>query len=462
MSQRLNLSIELGKQARNRVGDHSEDQQLSIVVLGSFTGDAGAGNPLPAPKPSLHPVDIDSFDGFMARMKPTLEIDLEGCEDAVRIDFKNLEDFHPDQLYDRLTIFQSEPGSRSPTETSPPDAPIDHESKNRGESDQQTLARLLGKQAQTGAQTDPANTKKTVIESVVRKLATVSSQTELNAAPVSDPRQPETAATMMRQLLHHNSFQALESRWRGLDWLVRNIEPDEGFQLYVMNLSREVMQNSFQNNRDIHQTDPFRVIQNQFMEHTSSEHKLILIYDESFAPIQEEIALLEGLGSLAESLDATLIAAADDCFAEDADTDSCDLNAWIAFRKSALADRITLVLPRILLRLPYGRNYDPIDAFAFEELDPEWRTTDLLWGNPAYALGILLAARRVMNQPSQNAVLTDCPAFAFERDDERQLQPCTEHLYHKRQIARLLDLGLVPVIGSRRSNTIQLPGLQSL
>src|SRR5260221_13265479 len=57
--------------------------------------------------------------------------------------------------------------------------------------------------------------------------------------------------------------------------------------------------------------------------------------------------------------------------------------AWEMLRSMPQASYLGLALPRFLLRLPYGKNTDPIDAFAFEELPEGSAHEGYLWGNPA-------------------------------------------------------------------------------
>ncbi|MFC1365488.1 MAG: hypothetical protein G8D61_17725 [gamma proteobacterium symbiont of Ctena orbiculata] len=58
--------------------------------------------------------------------------------------------------------------------------------------------------------------------------------------------------------------------------------------------------------------------------------------------------------------------------------------------------------------------------------------------------------------------MTDLPAYSYQSEGERHLQPCTKHLLHEQQIDLLLKLGLVPVVGSRNRNAIQIPWYQHL
>ena len=46
-----------------------------------------------------------------------------------------------------------------------------------------------------------------------------------------------------------------------------------------------------------------------------------------------------------------------------------------------------LCVPHVLMRLPYGRDTVPVDAFNYEEGVDGTDHTKYLWGNAAYAMG---------------------------------------------------------------------------
>jgi type VI secretion system protein ImpC len=117
----------------------------------------------------------------------------------------------------------------------------------------------------------------------------------------------------------------------------------------------------------------------------------------------------------------------------------------------------------VLLRLPYGSQTDPVEGLDFEELDASWTIDDLLWGNPAYA-ALILMIRQWMDQADTDTptLLTDLPAYSYKRDGDYRLQPCTKTLLGESEIDHLLQLGLVPLIGSASNNTIKIPWYQHL
>src|SRR5205807_10552098 len=68
-----------------------------------------------------------------------------------------------------------------------------------------------------------------------------------------------------------------------------------------------------------------------------------------------------------------------------------DAEAWQTLRNLPEAAYLALALPRVLLRLPYGKQTDPVEQFPFEEM-PEGSThRNYLWGNPAVACASLMA-----------------------------------------------------------------------
>ncbi|MES9863103.1 MAG: type VI secretion system contractile sheath large subunit [Candidatus Thiodiazotropha sp. LLP2] len=461
MSQRLNFSIELGKQADNQTSNRSGDLHLTFVVLGCFAGAQDSGNLLGKPKVALHRIDQNNFESFFSQLNPSLRIDLAGLNEPLLLTFDSLEDFHPDQLYKQLSLLDADI-DRSNQNPSQEISDQNQPSADNKESNQQTLSRLLGEGSLSSS---PGNSsvsqgKSALIESIVGRLVDDSLQKNGHAQNDLNPEQPnlhESVAELVRTVLHHPDFQALESHWRGLDWLLRNLESDDLDEMYVLNLDYETWDIYSQQNLDIVQTDLYKSLQGRFSDRPSSEEKLILICDKQITPISKDIYLLEKLGQIAESLDALLFAGADNGFIPTEESDTDDLAEWAAFQSTQIANRVSLVLPRMLMRLPYGKEYDPVDAFSFEELGQKWSAADLLWGCPSYALAIVLAIYNRSTNPQDASSLTDCPAFAYRSESETYLQPCTEHLFKESQLAAILDLGLVPIIGSRRSNLVKLP-----
>ena len=81
-----------------------------IAILGDFSGRTNrglseSGGALASRRPQM--IDRDSFDSVLARIAPRLEL-APGGEDAFRISLKfgDLDDFHPDRLFEQVQMFQ--------------------------------------------------------------------------------------------------------------------------------------------------------------------------------------------------------------------------------------------------------------------------------------------------------------------------------------------------------------------
>ena len=141
--------------------------------------------------------------------------------------------------------------------------------------------------------------------------------------------------------------------------------------------------------------------------------------------------------------------------------------SWHSLRTDRHAGWLGLLLPRILLRLPYGPGRDEIDSFTFDETaGTTMNHEDLLWGNPAFACALLLAQSFQANgkamQTHDVLDLDDLPAFIIDDGEGKQLMPCAEIFLSERDGEMILDTGLMPLISHRQLNQVRLMRMQSI
>jgi type VI secretion system protein ImpC len=457
MVQRLNLSVELGNKPKGRDGISTDSQQLKFILLGCFSADRhstdAAANPA---QPSLYKVDLDNFDRLLKQIQPCLKnIQLSGLQESLQLSFTSLDDFHPDQLHQQLPQ-QQNPPSVDDLETP---STSDHQ-----ESDQQTLSRLLGEGSITAPSTHTGGSQanRTLVESVVGHL--ISGSLKQQATENNDQKLDQSRAhtSQLKELIHQLDFQSLESNWRGLDWLLRSLESDGLNEVFIFDLPRDQWRLFNQADVDYTQSDYFQSLVDRFSDTEPSEQKFILICDKYFNSSSEDIQQLERLSGLANSLGSQLITATTDEFLSSLESDPETMDKWSAFYQRGIRANTSLVLPRVLLRLPYGEQYDPVESFQFEELETEWSSDELLWGNPGFALAIQLAADNLSDQQQDAAALADCPSFAYLKERESHLQPCTKQLFTDQQLETLIELGLIPIVGSRHNNLLRIPWYRGL
>ncbi|MEZ5584588.1 MAG: type VI secretion system contractile sheath large subunit [Candidatus Competibacteraceae bacterium] len=478
-------------QATSRKG---QDEPMRILILGNFSGWDRQGNhaatdPLAERRPVA--VDIDTFAETMAHFAPCLSLPAGGLPSAGdELEFRTLDDFHPDKLYVRLSVFQelrqtrerlanpatfkqsaatllgTDPGAGNKAAEQPTPT-----SEDEGD----MLERLLGKPA-----AEPTSTgRPTGIDDFIRNLI------QPHVLPSTDPRQPELIAGVdaaiseaMRTVLHQPAFQALEATWRGLYNLISELEADADLHFYVLDATQDELFTDIRAAAtDLRQS----VLYRQLVEQTripGSQPWSLLVGDYRFGPAAEDVALLAALGALGAQAGGPFIAAAKPALLGCASPqdlpdpktwqalDSEATQRWQALRASWIATWLGLALPRILTRLPYGRRGEPIDAFAFEEIPAGGDLAAYLWGSPAFACASLLASAFLENgwsmQPGDCLELDDLPTYTYQEAGETTMQPCAEVLLGERVVQAILDQGIMPLLSYRNRGAVRVLRFQSL
>ena len=290
------------------------------------------------------------------------------------------------------------------------------------------------------------------------------------------------------QILHNPQFQAIEAAWRGLHMLVFGTETSVRLKLKVMNIGRDDLQGDLEKAVSFDTSALFKKVYEEEYGTFGGNPFSVLVADYSFGRKAHEIGLLTKLSNVAAAAHAPLIAAAEPgLFGLDAFTDlgnprdlaksfeGADSIKWNKFRDSDDARYVTLVLPRMLLRLPYGDNGNPVDGLGYEEnvfgdtrtylsaesgapagkflYGSEASHNKYLWGNPAYALAQRITSAfalygwcAAIRGVEGGGAVTNLPVFNFPTEASgklKTLQCPTEVTITDRREKELSDLGFV-------------------
>lgn len=210
----------------------------------------------------------------------------------------------------------------------------------------------------------------------------------------------ELLSLQLNEILHHPDFQRLEASWRGLHYLVMNTETSTRLKLRLLCLTKQELFKDLDQAVEFDQSVLFKKIYEEEYGTFGGHPFSLLIGDYEFGRHPQDIAILEKVSGVAAAAHAPFIAAASprlfdmDSFTELGNPrdlaksfESSELIKWRSFQKSEDSRYVTLVLPHVLLRLPYGPDTVPIEEFKLvEEVDGRDHSK-YLWGNAAYALG---------------------------------------------------------------------------
>jgi type VI secretion system protein ImpC len=475
-----------------------EQETMRILVLGDFSGRGLAE--IRSQAGEKHPVvrvDIDNFDRVMSEIAPQLHFRLEqDGAPPVGLTFRRMEDFHPDALCRKLEAFQELCGIRARlsnpatfaeaagqlqdrlrVEAEMPDQPKG--GKTPSEDNAMLLERLLGdRPADSGAFAE-----RRAEEAASRFIESIVAPAVVPEAPPSQAvylkAADEALSAKMRELLHRPDFQALEAAWRALKMLVDNLETGETLSLHLLDITKEELSAELSAAGETLSASPLlRRLMEERGGAFGGEPWSLLVGNYRFGASAEDAALLAACGALASHAGGPFIAAADEgllgcrSLAESSDPhDWQELppeskQRWQALRQCPAASWIGLALPRILLRLPYGPETDPVDCFLFEEAASAVEHEAFLWGNPAFfcalLLGLSYTERGDAMQPGDYLQIDDLPAYVLKQEGGSRLLPCAEAGLSDKAMEKILDLGIMPFLSHRTRNSVRLARFQSL
>ncbi len=141
-------------------------------------------------------------------------------------------------------------------------------------------------------------------------------------------------------------------------------------------------------------------------------------------------------------------------------------NLWIALCSDIASSYLGLVLPRFLLRLPYGKETDAVGQFDFEEMSGGAEHENYLWGNSSFLCACLLAEAFARNQwsmrPKDELDVSGLPLHVYEENGESMVKPCAETLLMENSAMRILEAGLMPIASLKNTDSVRLVRLQSV
>jgi len=299
----------------------------------------------------------------------------------------------------------------------------------------------------------------------------------------------QALSTQLSAIMQHEKLQKLEGSWRGLNHLVMNSETSSQLKIRVMNISKKEIAKDLEKAVEFDQSQTFKKIYESEFGTAGGEPYAALIGDYEFSSHPDDIDLLSNISNVAAAGFCPFIAAsAPEMFGFDSFTelskprdlekifDSSEYIKWRSFRDSEDSRFVTLTMPRVLARLPYGAATKPIEAFNFEEgnLDSSGNQLasehdDYCWMNAAYAMGTTLAQSFAeyswctsIRGAEGGGKVEGLPSHVFTSDDGDLDQKCpTEIGITDRREAELSKLGFLPLCHYKHTDYAVFFGAQT-
>ncbi len=283
----------------------------------------------------------------------------------------------------------------------------------------------------------------------------------------------EVVSKQLAAIMHHSEFQRLEGSWRGLNYLVMNSETSTTLKLKVLNVAKRDLFKDLDRAVEFDQSQLFKKIYENEFGMPGGEPYGALIGDYAFSNHPEDIDMLQKISGVAAAAFAPFITTpAPDLFGFDQWTelskprdlakifDSKEYIKWNSFRESEDSRFLTMCMPRVFARLPYGAATKAVDEFNYEEVELGAKKESIAvahenycWMNAAYVMGTKLtdafakygwctAIRGVEN----GGKVENLPTHIFTSDDGDTDAKCpTEIAITDRREAELSKLGFLPL-----------------
>lgn len=365
------------------------------------------------------------------------------------------------------------------------------EQKKRAQAEAVTAGSLLDQALQVTPQTEPDRAKellKTLTEEALKGTVTWSKDV-IRTLRAGEKAIDEAISKQLAAIMHHPEFQRLEGAWRGLNYLVMNSETSAQLKLKVLNVTKRELFKDVDKAVEFDQSVIFKKIYETEFGSPGGEPYGALIGDYEFTNHPDDIGLLNKMSNVAAAAFCPFISAASpSLFGMKSLTelsaprdlekifDTVEYTQWKSYRDSEDSRFVSLTMPRVLARLPYGKNTKPIEEFEYEEVavDRSGKAKPVAhdhycWMNSAYVMGARLTDAFAkygfcvaIRGAEGGGKVEGLPAHVFRSDDgDLDLKCPTEVGITDRREAELSKLGFLPLCHYKNTDYAVFFGGQS-
>lgn len=280
----------------------------------------------------------------------------------------------------------------------------------------------------------------------------------------------ELLGAQLDEILHNPAFQELEGTWRGLFYLVMNTETSTHLKIRIMNASKKDVLNDLEHAIEFDQSQMFKKVYEEEYGTFGGHPYSCLVGAYEFTRHPQDILLLEKISNVAAAAHAPFIAAAHpklfdmDSFVhlgEPRDLakifESTEMIKWNSFRDSEDSRYVALVMPHVLMRLPYGPDTVPVDGMNYKEKIDGTDNSYFCWGNAAFVMAQRIGhAFSLYKWPAAirgvegGGLVEGLPAYTFKTTDGDIALKCpTEIAVTDRREKELSNLGFLAICHSK-------------
>ena len=275
----------------------------------------------------------------------------------------------------------------------------------------------------------------------------------------------------INEVLHDPGVQKIESSWRGLKYMVDEMDFRENIRLEMLNCSKDALIDDFEETPELVKSGLYETVySSEFGMFGGSPYGMIVgNYDFDKGP--EDMQLLRNCAAVSAMSHAPFISNSSPemfgckSFTElpkkqdlEAIFEQTDWAKWNSFRETEDARYVGLCGPRFLLRDIYGKAGKPVKAFDFEE-DVIGEHESYLWGGSAYAFATRVAESFAKYRwcaniigPQAGGAVKNLPLHTYKAMGESAHKIPTEVALTQRRDYELSEQGFINLVHRKGSD----------
>jgi type VI secretion system protein ImpC len=313
----------------------------------------------------------------------------------------------------------------------------------------------------------PLEKRLTAALQVFLDLANQSGTVERIDKPLLDQYIAQLDSAISNQLdevMHHPEFQKVESAWRSLEFLVSRSDPKANVKIELLDVSKQDLIEDFEDVPDVTQSGLYRHTYVDEYDTPGGHPFSVMVSNYEFDCSAPDITLLREVSRVAAATHCPFLGSVGARFfgkesIEDltrihdiaTHLDKAEFIRWRGFRETEDARYVGLMLPRFLLRVPYGED-NPVRSFNYAENVTGEDHEKYLWGNPTFAFASNIARSFKHNGwpvnirgPESGGKLEHLPMHYYDMGQGKQAKIPTEILISETKEFEYSEQGFIPL-----------------
>lgn len=201
----------------------------------------------------------------------------------------------------------------------------------------------------------------------------------------------------LNEILHDAKFQKLEGSWRGVEYLMKNLELSSNLKVRILNANKDEIFNDLTKCLEFDQSFLFKKVYEEEYGTLGGTPYSCMMMDYNISRQQSDFILLKKLSETMAAAHCPLFMGVNASIFDlpsfknlnqPVDLKKIFENEELAglrsFKASEEAKYVTLLLPRVMARVPYGLKTMSIPELNFEEQATGYDENEYTWMNPAY------------------------------------------------------------------------------